>query len=234
MSKYKQHHMSRKRLKANKMVEAAINLRHFLVNNKQKIYTGLLVVALLLVLIIAKSASDASLNEKASEKLNKTLLLLRSSDNKENINLVMGNLERIMNEFSGTSHAGRAAYNLGTIQYNVQGYLKAVQSFQTAVADGKGHIVPSALLAIGDAYNQLNNPKKALEFYSRIIDKNYDGFVGAARVKKVYTLIALKKFKEATAAIDELEKSSDSAFIREVAKLRVMVKYYGKQTGSTR
>ena len=232
MNQYKQHHMSKKELKANKMVEAAVNFRHFLVNNKKKVYQGLLVIVLLIALLIGKFAYDSSQNEKASEKLNQTLLLLQSTKDSANINLVQKNLSSIIRDFSGTIYAGRAAFHLGRIQYNVQGYLKAIQSFKAAADDGTGYIVPSAQIAIGDCYNQLNNPKKALDYYNKVIENNYSGFTGSAQAKKVHTLIALNRFKEASAVVDALEKSRETAFVRVVPKLRALVKYYGKQTGS--
>lgn len=230
MNTPKQHHMSKDELKSNRLVELAISLRHYVVNNRKLILRILLGIGIALVLLVAKLVYDSSRESDANDKLNSTLLLLQNTKDKENINLVQTQLAKLVREYDGTRSAARAAFHLGVIQYNVQGYDKALQSFRTAAADGAPHIVGAALLGIGDAYSQLNNPRKALdEGYGVIIRKELPGFVNIARQKTIMVLIALGRFQEARSELNLLPADQDNN--PTIPRLRTLINLYEKKSG---
>ena len=133
----------------------------------------------------------------------------------------------------GTKSAARACYHLGAIQYAVQGYLKAIQSFRIAAENGAGHIAGASLIGIGDAYSQLNNPKKALESYQMVLDGKYPGFSGLARSKAIQVLIALGRFPEARRQINQLKEDRETRFAKDVPRLLALVSLFEKNAGIT-
>lgn len=232
MNQYKQHHMSKQELKENKLLTTAVNIRHYLVNNSKTFLKILVVVLVLLVLLVGKAVYDNAREKDASIRLNRILFsryIKRSSD--QDINLVQKQLTRIIRDYGGTPSGARASYHLGMLQYQVNGYLKAIQSFREAAENGTGHVVAGALIGIGDAYTQLNNHKKALASYREVMDRRLTGFAQTARVKYIQVCIAIGRFKEARTELDILKKDNTSYLSNDAGRLEALLKLYLKRAG---
>ncbi len=83
---------------------------------------------------------------------------------------------KVIKKYSGTSTANLCNYYAGVCYINMGDFKNAVKYFEDF--DGKGTLVGYAAKGmLGDAYMELNNPKKAMEAYESAIGNEKDDVI---------------------------------------------------------
>ena len=117
----------------------------------------------------------------------------------------------IAKEYSGTEAGNLAYYYAGISYLNTGKYNEAIASLEQFSADDE-IISVLAKGAIGDAYSQLNQPEKALEFYVKASEMNKNEFTTPRFLLKAgQTSLALKKKEDALKYFTAIKENYESA-----------------------
>ena len=117
----------------------------------------------------------------------------------------------IAKEYSGTEAGNLAYYYAGISYLNTGKYNEAIASLEQFSADDE-IISVLAKGAIGDAYSQLNQPEKALEFYVKASEMNKNEFTTPRFLLKAgQTSLALNKKEDALKYFTAIKENYESA-----------------------
>ena len=117
----------------------------------------------------------------------------------------------IAKEYSGTEAGNLANYYAGISYLNTGKYNEAIASLEQFSADDE-IISVLAKGAIGDAYSQLNQPEKALEFYVKASELNKNEFTTPRFLLKAgQTSLALNKKADALKYFNDIKENYESS-----------------------
>lgn len=207
MSEYKQHHMDKEELKANKLLDWALALRHATITHAKAIGRAALVAVLLAVLLTVYLLNRAAREDRAALQFENAYSSLRGAELGSRVAEVEQQLAQVVSEFPGTFAAAKANYYLGDLAYNAhRTWDKAIEHFQKTADYGRNsYMYPAALLGIGNANEQKKEYAKAIEAYDVLLANDPDsGFGGSAKLGKARCLVALNKVIEAKTLLEAL------------------------------
>ncbi len=125
----------------------------------------------------------------------------------------------IVDEYSITKSANLAYYYSGISYLRLGQYENAIEYLKQFESDDK-MIAPIAYGAIGDAYMELNNPKDALVFYTKAVNKSENNFTTPIYLMKVAFVHKQNgDFEKALEAYKRIEKDfPNTAEGRQISK----------------
>lgn len=117
----------------------------------------------------------------------------------------------IAKEYSGTPQGNQANYYAGIAYLNTGKYNEAIASLEQFSSDDEIISVLAKGL-IGDAYSQLNQPEKALEFYVKASEMNKNEFTTPRFLLKAgQTSLALNKKEDAIKYFTAIKENYESS-----------------------
>ena len=237
MNKYRQGHMKKDELKQNKLVDMALNFRHYAVKHKKHILTGVTVFFVLCIALIWYVSDRRSTEATAQARLAVAYEELFEADGSAAID----SLNEVIEEFPGTYAADKARFHLGNVHVNLQQYDEAIELFEYVVDSRPStYLYPLAVMAAGDALvdapeedqaekrRQLN---RAVQHYERLAQVN-QGFRGTALYKKAHVQLAMNDFIAAERTIEAL-KNSPSEWSEKATMLSAYMKMLAAKAGES-
>ena len=117
----------------------------------------------------------------------------------------------IAKEYSGTAAGNQANYYAGIAYLNTGKYNEAIASLEQFSSEDEIISVLAKGL-IGDAYSQLNQPEKALEFYVKASEMNKNEFTTPRFLLKAgQTSLALNKKEDALKYFNDIKENYESS-----------------------
>jgi predicted negative regulator of RcsB-dependent stress response len=198
-------------------------VRHFFVKNKTKILFVLALGVLLAVFIVFRAIEAKNAEEEASTAFERVSYMLRDENVKERISDIDTQLEDIIRKWPGTLAAARASFYLGRIQYDLNNFAGAIESYTRASRYSSSiYLYPAAILGIANACEQTGDTEDAIEQYERIetLGSASFGYENVARLGRARCLAVKGNFAEARRLLD-LVRSARSHFSEEADQMLV-------------
>lgn len=169
--------ISHKELKKDTLVTKYFEARNWLDNdeNKKKIYIGVGVLLVLVVVGFLYFSNKKTKNEEAETKLSAVIIFYEQGKYHEAINgdpaANITGLLQIVNEYGTTESGETAKLYLGNSYFNLKDYDNALKQFQDY--GGSNDIIKASCLSgIGAVYEAKGDLKKAGEFYEKAANVN--------------------------------------------------------------
>lgn len=171
--------ISHKEIKKDKLVTAYFESKDWLnkAENKKRVYTGIGVVAVLVILVFFYINNKKAKNEEAEVKLSSVITLYEQGKYKESIDgdpaqNIMG-LREIVDNYGSTESGETSKLYLGNCLFNLKDYDNALKNFEDY--SGKSDIIKASCLSgIGAAYEAKGDLKKAGEYFEKSSSVNKD------------------------------------------------------------
>ena len=191
--------------------------------SKPIIYVGGAMILILAAWFGYKNYVKAPKESKASEVIfpaeNLFDKMATTGFNKDTVNIVLngGNADginitgllKIMNTYSGTEAANRAAYMIGASYLQIKEFDKAIKYLKEFDANGANQVQSKAYIMLGHAYAEKKNNDEALSYYkkaaSAVNDKD-EALAGDALLMAASFAEAVGKSKEAVEIFKELKE----------------------------
>jgi TolA-binding protein len=157
-------------------------------HQRQKFFIGVGIIVVAIAAIIIGVSSHGKENPEVQLRFTEALGLYSMN----NVDQAEQKFNDFARRYSGNYLAGKAHFYLGDIAFQKQDYAKAKTEFERAYGKLKGNPVigPSALLGIGNCYEEQQNLKKAAETYEQVYAKykksalGQEALMGAGRCYK--------------------------------------------------
>lgn len=135
---------------------------------------------------------------------------------------------QIVDEYSSTKQGNLARYYLGVCYLKSGEFQKAIDNFEDF--DSDDHIIgPMAIGATGDAYMELGQTDKAIEYYLKAVEKNNNDFTAPLFLQKAgWAYESLGQYDKALEVYTKIQKEHFKSFeARDIDKYIAFAK--GKQ-----
>jgi outer membrane protein assembly factor BamD (BamD/ComL family) len=161
--------LSKKQLKQDKFVTTTFELAQFTQEHARKTIIGV-------IIFIALSGSAFYYWNYLSHKENRAsrqLSTARVAYESDNFQLAISDLEKFLNEFSGTKHSDEAMLILADTYFQIANYEEARKVLDQFIEDYAGHSPLSfrAYSILGCVLENLNSFEEAAEAYQRAADE---------------------------------------------------------------
>jgi len=206
----------------NLLLDFLIKVRRFCTRNKKTIFIALFLIVAGAFFIVMRVIEARSAEEEASTAFERIVLMLQGGDARERIGDIDSQLEDIIRRWPGTLAAARASLQLGHLQYSLENYTAAIESYTRASRYSTSIMLfPAGLLGIANSYEQSGESEKAIEYYERVAALALDfGYRNIARIGWARCLGLTGKAGEARSLLESII-SENAPFSEDAAQVLV-------------
>ena len=202
-----------------------VKVRRFFIKNKNTIITLSLIALALIVFFVVRAIESQKAEEEASIAFERASLLLRDDNVRERIGDIETQLDDIIKKWPDTLGAARASFHLGHMQYGLENYAGALESYTRAAGYSSSiHIYPASLLGIANCYEQTGEHERAIEYYSRVetLSSGF-GYKNTALLGKARCLAVQGDLREARRLFEIVSNESGSPLSEEANQALIWI-----------
>jgi len=203
------------------LLEYVIRTRRFFIKNKGTIITISLIVLALAVFLVVRAVESKKAEEEASTAFERVAVMLRGNV-MDRIGDIETQLSDIVKKWPNTLGAARASFHLADMQYKLENYAAAIESYTRASKYSSSiHLYPASILGLANTYEQTGDLEKAVVQYDRIgTASNSFGYRNSALIGKARCLAVMGDRREARRLL-EIVSAGNSLLAEEAEQVLI-------------